>query len=454
MKQLQPVLWSKGTFLTPQHMQLQDKFLEDSMNFRVQALKFCAWGFTELVLDQELLTQGQLAITRASGIFPDSLPFEIPGPDQPPPSKSIEEFFDPDVRNLDFYLAIPDYKDKGLNVAGLGRAANARYLAEIANVRDDNTGAGEKPIQIARKNLRLLAENESREGSSVLRVANIEKAETGVFRLNPRFVPPLLEIHASDYLRGIVNGILEILSAKSAQLSGWRRQKNQSLADFTTADIANFWLLYTVNSNIPVLSHLLQGQRCHPQELFAALTALGASLTTFSSTIRPRDLPLYDHADLSKVYTELDEKLRVLLETVVPTNVVSLPLKVVSNTIYATAVDQDKYLKNTRMYLAIGADVSEETIIRRVPQLVKTCSATHIDQLVSSALPGITLTHIPSPPSAIPIKMQYQYFSLNQSGAAWETVLRARNFAAHVPAEIANPQMELIILLPQTGGAS
>src|ERR1700740_209497 len=125
MKQLQPVLWNKGTFLTPQHMQLQDKFLEDSMNFRVQALKFCAWGFTELVLDQELLTQGQLAITRASGIFADSLPFDIPGPDQPPPSKSIEEFFDPGVRSLDFYLAIPDYKDKGLNVAGLGRVANA-----------------------------------------------------------------------------------------------------------------------------------------------------------------------------------------------------------------------------------------------------------------------------------------------------------------------------------------
>jgi len=42
MKQLQPVLWSKGTLLTPQHLQLQDKFLEDSMNFRVQSLKFCA----------------------------------------------------------------------------------------------------------------------------------------------------------------------------------------------------------------------------------------------------------------------------------------------------------------------------------------------------------------------------------------------------------------------------
>jgi type VI secretion system protein ImpJ len=452
MKQLQPVLWSKGTFLTPQHLQLQDKFLEDSMNFRVQVLKFCAWGFTELVLDQELLAQGQLAVTRASGIFPDGLLFEIPGPDQPPPSKALAEFFEPGMRELEIYLTVPDYKEKGLNVAGLGRISTSRYLAEIATVRDENTGMGEKPIQIARKNFHLLAENESREGSSALPIASIEKTETGAFRLNPRFVPPLLEVRASEYLRGLVNGILEILSAKSTQLSGSRRQKNQSLADFTTADIANFWLLYTVNSNIPVLSHLLLGQRCHPQELFSALTGLGASLCTFSSTIRPRDLPLYDHADLSKVFTDLAEKLRILLETVVPTNVVSLPLKNVTTTIYATAIDQDKYLANTRMYLAITADASDDTIIRRVPQLVKACSATQIDQLISNALPGITLTHIPNPPSAIPIKMKYHYFSLSQSGAAWETVPRARNFAAYVPAEISNPQMELVILLPQTGG--
>lgn len=454
MKQLQPVLWSKGTFLTPQHLQLQDKFLEDSLNFRVQSLNFCAWGFNEVVLDQELLADGQLAISRASGIFPDGLPFDIPGPDQTPPSKALTDLFDPDVQDLDIYLTVPDYKDKGLNVAGLGRGGGSRYLAEIVSVRDENTGTNEKPIQIARKNLRLLAANETREGSSALRVANVQKTAAGAFRLNPRFVPPLLEVRANDYLRGLVNGILEILSAKSTQVSGSRRQKNQSLADFTAADIANFWLLYTVNSNIPVLNHLLLGQRCHPEELFSVLTTLGASLTTFSSTIRPRDLPMYDHSEVGKVFAELDEKLRILLETVVPTNVVSLPLKLVKGTIYATAIDQDKYLSNTRMYLAIAADTSEETIIRRVPQLVKLCSATNIDQLVSNALPGIALTHVQSPPSALPVKMKYQYFTLNQSGAAWETVARARNFAAHVPGEIPKPQMELVILLPQMGGAA
>lgn len=449
MKQLQPVLWTKGTFLTPQHLQLQDRFLEDSLSFRIQSLKFCAWGFSEVVLNQELLAEGQLAVTRASGIFPDGLLFEMPGPDLPPPSKALAEFFDKGVRDLDIYLSVPDYRQKGVNISAPASGTSSRYFADIATVVDDNTGAGERPVQIARKNLRLLAANEVREGCSSLRIANVERTEAGAFRLNPRFVPPLLEVRASDYLRGLVNGLLEILSAKSTQLSGNRRQKNQSLADFTASDIANFWLLYTVNTHIPVLNHLLQGQRCHPEELFSALTTLGASLTTFSPTIRPRDLPVYDHMNLSQVYTELDEKLRLLLETVVPSNVVSLPLKQVNSTIYATSLDQDRYLRDTRMYLAISAENSEESIIRKVPQLVKICSATHIEQLISNALPGITLTHLSSPPSAIPVKLKYQYFSLNQSGPAWDAVTRARNLAAHVPGDFPNPQMELLILLPQ-----
>ena len=190
MKQLQPVLWTKGTFLTPQHLQLQDRFLEDSLNFRLQALKFCAWGFSEVVLDQELLADGQLAISRASGIFPDGLLFEIPGSDQPPPSKALAEFFDPGVRDLDIYLTVPDYRDKGLNVSAVGRNGGSRYLAEITTVRDENTGTGEKPVQIARKNLRLLAANETREGSSGS--ANRQRATHRSRRLSPEHPPSFL----------------------------------------------------------------------------------------------------------------------------------------------------------------------------------------------------------------------------------------------------------------------
>jgi len=351
---------------------------------------------------------------------------------------------------LDVYLTVPDYRQRGLNVAIGQREAGTRYVAEVATYRDENTGASEKPVQIARKNMRFMVGGENREGNAALRIANVEKAEGDTFRLDPRFVPPLLDIRACEYIMGLLRGMIEVLAARSTQLSSTRRQKNQSLADFTASDIANFWLLYTVNSSFPVFSHLFEAKQVHPEELYSALVSLAGSLTTFSQKLRPRDLPLYDHDNLGPVLAELDEKLRSLLQTVVPTNLVSLPLTLVQPSIYATALAEDKYLADTRMYLAVSAEASESFVIQEVPQIVKVCSATHIDHLVKNALPGVDLKHLSNPPSAIPVKLKYQYFSLNQAGPAWEAVGRARNLAAYVPGDLPNPQLELLILLPQT----
>jgi len=51
---------------------------------------------------------------------------------------------------------------------------------------------------------------------------------------------------------------------------------------------------------------------------------------------------LYEHDDLGPLISSLEAKLRSLLETVVPTNVISLPLKRVQSSIYATALDDEK----------------------------------------------------------------------------------------------------------------
>jgi type VI secretion system protein ImpJ len=75
-----------------------------------------------------------------------------------------------------------------------------------------------------------------------------------------------------------------------------------------------------------------------------------------------------------------------LLETdVVPTNIVSLPQKLVQSSNYATALDDEKYQKDTGMYLAISSGSTEEELIRKAPQLLKLCSSTHTDHLVKQA---------------------------------------------------------------------
>jgi len=449
MKRLQPVIWAKGTFLTPQHLQCQDRFIEDTLQFQTESLNFRPWGFQRLEIDHAALATGTIALSRASGIFADGLLFDAPDSDAAPPPKSLVDCYLPDQETVDVFLAVPHHRDRGLNVSGVHLSAETRYRAEVTLMRDENTGQSEKPIQVARKNLRLMVKSEVREGTSALRVARVQRTEAGAYQLDRTFIPPLLDFQASEHLVSIVRRLVEILAAKSSELAGNRRQKNQALANFTASDIASFWLLYTINSNFPWLNHFFQAAKGHPERVFHTMLCLAGALTTFSTEIQPRDLPQYDHDNLSICFSDLDEKIRLLLETVVPSNFVALPLKLVQPSIYATALAEDKYLNNTRLYLAINADMKQAELIDKAPKLLKIASATHIELLVRQALRGVPMSYVASPPNSIPVKMNYQYFSLSQSGGAWESITRARNFAAYIPADFPNPQVELIVLFSQ-----
>jgi type VI secretion system protein ImpJ len=448
MRQLQPVLWTKGVLLQPQHLQTQDRFLENLIEFQLSTLAVYPWGFSRLEIDREALAGGAIALSAAAGILPDGLLFDLPQSDPPPGPRPLASAWGADQQSLDVYLAIPEYRLGGYNVAAGPQERHTRFAAEVLMRRDENTGLLEKPIQVARKNLRLLLEGEPLEGNSVLRAARILRTPTGGYQLDPQFVPPLLDIEASEYLLAIARRLVEILSTRSAALAGVRRQKNLSLAEFGISDVASFWLLYTINGHLPLFRHLYETRRGHPSVLYSAMVSLAGVLTTFSSTLHPRQLPSYDHENLSACFGDLDEKLRHLLETVVPKNFVSLPLRLVQPSIYATAIEQDRYLRAPQIYLAVNTESAPPDVMKKIPQLVKISSHDGLDRLIRQALPGVGLAHVPNPPSAVPVKRSHQYFLVTQSGPEWDAVMRARNLAAYVSAEVTDPQLELVLILP------
>ena len=448
MRQLQPVLWTKGVLLTPQHLQTQDRFLEDLLQFRLSALTFCPWGFQRLEIDREALAGGSFALTAAAGILPDGLLFDMPAADPLPAPRPLEGLWEQDQEWLDVYLAVPEYRPGATNVSRGRAAADARYRVEELLRRDENTGLAEQPVQVARKNARLLVGHEAGEGVTALRIARVRRDQAAGYALDPRYVPPLVDITASDYLLAIARRLVEILAAKSSTLAGTRRQRSQSLADFGIADVGSFWLLYTVNTYFPQLRHLYETRRGHPSELFQAMTALAGALTTFSTSLHPRQLPAYDHENLSGCFTALDETLRELLETVVPATFASLPLKLVRPSVHATAIDQDRYLAAPGLYLAVSADATPADIIQRAPLLFKVGAADRVDLLIRQALPGVALTYVPSPPSQVSVKLGHHYFQLAATGPEWEGVVRARNLAVYVPDDFPGAQLELVVVLP------
>ncbi|MEO7653171.1 MAG: type VI secretion system baseplate subunit TssK, partial [Bryobacteraceae bacterium] len=65
-----------------------------------------AVGFRELRINQEALAARTLAIHRAEGIFPDGLPFDIPGSDPAPVAKALPEYVPGDFPDPQLELII------------------------------------------------------------------------------------------------------------------------------------------------------------------------------------------------------------------------------------------------------------------------------------------------------------------------------------------------------------
>ena len=451
MKNRHRVVWTQGMFLTPQHFQTQEQFLADAVQFRFDASHYANWGVTSLSIDVEALANGVFRLNTCSGILPDGEPVDIPHTDEAPPSRAVADHFPPNRDSLDIYLAIPEHRPHARNVTIPGpdrkEPIRTRYLAETRMVPDDNLGEDEKPVQVAHRTFRLLFGDEYRDGFASFRIAQVIRSAAGVPILNPKFVAPCLNLASSDYLNMMLRRQIEILATKSNTLSAPRRARGKVLADFSPSETANFWLLHTVNSYLPELKHIWKVRHGHPESAYVAMLRLAGALSTFALEGRPENLPDYNHDDLGRCFTLLDDRIRELMEFLISEKFVPIRLEVSDRFIWTGSVSEDEYFKNTQFFLAVSAKMGVDDLIRKIPQLVKISAQEEIQRLIRNALPGLTLRHTPTPPSAIPMKLDNQYFQINQGGPLWDVLVRSRQLAVFAPGEIVEPKMEMLIVL-------
>jgi type VI secretion system protein ImpJ len=453
MKNRHRVVWTQGMFLTPQHFQLQEQYLEDALHFRFNASSYANWGVTTLKIDSDALANGQFRITECSGVMPDGEPVDIPGTDEPPDSRALIDHFPPNRESLDVFLALPENKPGTRIVTIPGSEPNAgpprtRYLAEIRSIKDENSPDEEKEVHVARRTFRLLFGDEYRDGFSSFRIAQVVRDPARVPILNSKFVAPCLDLSSSSYLSELLRRQIEILATKSSALSAPRRARSKVVADFSPAETANFWLLHTVNSYLPELRHIWKVRHGHPESAWVAMLRLAGALATFSLEGHPENLPDYDHDNLGGCFTLLDTKILELMGFLIKQNFVGIPLTLSDRFIWTGMITEDSYFRDTQFYLSVSAKMGVDEVIRKIPQLVKVAAQEDVQRIVRNATSGIILRHAPTPPAAIPVKLDHQYFLLNQGGDLWDTLVKSRQIAVHAPGEIVEPKMEVLIVLP------
>ncbi|MBI4565366.1 MAG: type VI secretion system baseplate subunit TssK [Planctomycetes bacterium] len=446
MDYYQKVLWSEGMFLVPQHFQQWDRYFENLIHQRTRALQPLGWGVSSLQIREEALVGGEFSVARCSAILPDGLLVDVPDLDEAPAARPVGPHFESKKDRLGVYLGIPVAKPGTALCAADGSASDrpTRYQKRLVTVNDANTGAGEREITAARKSLRILFEGEAQDDYTTLKIAELIRTATGAFALGEGYVPPCLYVSASPHLQTILRRILEILSSKSSELSKQRRQRSQGLVEFTMSEAANFWFLHTVNAYIPALMHYFNRSQVHPEAVYLELARLAGELYTFAGEGHPKDVPAYAHEDPASTFIGLEETIRKLMETVIPTRCVPIALEKTRESLYTGRVPDEQMLEKAQFYIAVMAGVPEEKIVREVPLKAKVSSLDRVPQLITQALRGMPVKHLATLPAEIPAQPGRTYFHLQKMGEHWDAVRASRTMSIFIPPEFTGLKLELM----------
>ncbi|QYO65791.1 type VI secretion system baseplate subunit TssK [Leptolyngbya sp. 7M] len=450
MSNYRRIVWNEGMLLTPHHFQQWDNYHEELLNSRIRSMMPYEYGILDLRINSEAVANGNFQITGCRAIMPDGLVVNVPDAEAVPDMRPVGDHFKVEKERLGVHLAIPAKKagEANFQASGAPVTNNVRFLQEGVMVKDETSGTNEQPIAYAKSNLRIIFDDELRDGFTSIKIAELQRTPTGQLKISDDYIPPTLKVSASTWLVNMLRQLVEILVTKSGSLGEQRRASNASLADFTTSEVAVFWLLHTINSSIPVMSHYFRTPLVHPEKLYLEMSTLVGKLMTFSLEIHPKDIVKYDHDDLHFTFYNLSTQLRELLETVIPSRCVPIPLEKTRDTLYVGRIDDERLLKEAGFYLAVRAQMPEAKLIEGVPRVVKIASRDVIDSVIGSALPGVVLTHSNPPPAPIPARVGFKYFQLDSIGPYWNGISGSKVIAVYVPSEIPDEKLELYAVKP------
>ena len=449
MTLLSKVVWHEGMHLAQHHFQTQSRYFEDSVRFAIAQLYYKPYGTTACELDAQAIANGVVSLVHAQGVMPDGLAFYMPDSDPIPESRDIRSVFSPTHDSHLVMLAVPAFVQNGANCEQ-PRGSNGhvpRFRLETQSVRDDTTGRDDHAVELGRKNFRLILDLEQQEGEVTLPIARVHRDGAGKFAFDPTFIPPCVHLAASDTLMTMLARLVQMLDAKSDELSRARQASGRGFAEYAAHEVATFWIQHTVNAGVASLRHHLIARDSHPERLYADLTRLAGALCTFSLDAHPRDLPLYDHDDLGACFATLEQRIRASLGVIIPSNTVRVPLRRDAEYLFTGAITDRQCFGRSRWLLGIRSSAPDATIIGRVPQLVKVCSKRFTVELVRRARSGLTVEHVPVPPVAVSPRADTHYFALGRVGPCWTDLSDTGEIGVYVPDTFPEAEVELIIVL-------
>lgn len=442
-------LWHEGLILTQQHFQQQERWTEFALRQFATAALAQPWGTLDVEVDEEALAAGRFKLSRLRLRFPDGTPVDTSVAHPLPPARDLTQGVSAERQSVTVLaaLALPDANGNNCRMDEATLTRPRRSYREFVKVVDLN-GADEAEIAAERHAVRLLFDFEPHADDTVCAIARLVRSTSGQFQLDRRYVPPCLSLGAHALHVERIGRVADILLAKSLALGTRRSERIEQVAEYGVADVQLFWLLHCIHTAWPRLRFLASNTGLPPERLYAPLAELASALMTFSTGSQLTDIPPYDHARADEVFGELESMIRTLLDAIIPSRVVPIDLAHESPTTWSGKILDTRIAEGTAdWYLSVNSTLPAFELVERIPRLCKIGAPDEVDHIVNSALAGIALKSVQRVPSAIPVRLDNQYFALDAASPAHARMLAARACQIYLPTSVPDVSLELYAVL-------
>ncbi|WP_028862162.1 type VI secretion system baseplate subunit TssK [Psychromonas aquimarina] len=434
------VVWSEGMFLSPQHFQQQERYLEGFVKDYRDLMTPGRYGLAELQFDKPLTKIGKVGIKSASGLFPDGTPFTIQsGLALDIPSSTNDKLV---------YLALPIYRTGVVDI-GNEQDKHRRFHRLEHNIFDNSRDHSESlQLELADLNIELKLEGDDLQDYTLIPIAHVaEHKSDGEVVLNKAFVPVCLYFTVCDYLQDNVNDLYAQMQYRARSIS--QRLQVESASKSHQALIRDYLWLQALGRWLPAIKHWLDLGTQAPQNVYYECLKIVGEMQGLEGKM-PQEYDAWDEGRLYTLFSVLFSDIHILLREV---QLDSLTTLVWDTSLFEKrrllrTMVQDRGLFNAgRFVLVVTSSLGAVKLSEQFPLVSKLAGNGVIAELVRNALSGVPLRALPVPPSELKARSDAAYFEIDTQSSLWqELIQKDEPIALHVDSRIGELDIEFFVI--------